>query len=110
MDAAEKYVRQRYPEVRLSHDFDGWSIFLHEGMCEPIGVFRLASKAAARQAAYEFTLAREEAIRQVREEIAELQDDTSAYARGEYLGEVYRRILAREQAHLDSLLVGWKGK
>lgn len=110
MDAAEEYVRSRWNEDAKVPCISHVTIVLNDPYWLKPHADEDGYEASCWQAAYEFTLAYEEKIRQVREEIAELQDDTSAYARGEYLGEVYRRILAREQAHLDSLLVGWKGK
>ena len=58
-------------------------------------------------AAYAFTLAREEEIRQVEEEIEWLRG-FSAFAEHSIYGPVRERILAREQAALDALKKGWE--
>jgi hypothetical protein len=142
MDAAEEYVRSRWALPQMMRRYSGgtvsitaqqaneswtWVVFLafDESRSDYLAVEPAQpTEALAWQAAYEFTLAREEEIRLVREEIAlvrdsyqtcfkigsalEFKDETRKKMAAEAL--VWQRILAREQAHLDSILVGWKGK
>jgi hypothetical protein len=60
---------------------------------------------AAWHAAYEYTVAREEAIRLVREEIEELWANAVDFST-----DCYQRIFARLQVALNELLRGWKGE
>lgn len=121
--AVEEYVRSRW-EIHFAKLDDQWMPpKLHIRIAIPdmlsssstpgFSVVR-DTESAAWQAAYEFTLAREEEIRQVREDccvliaLATNSHDQGSFTEG--LKSSLMRVLAREQAHLDSLLVGWKGK
>jgi len=65
------------------------------------------NEAPAWSAAYAFTIEREEAIRQVEDEIELLQDSQSGFQSGPDW-DAFERILAREQAALESLKKGMK--
>jgi hypothetical protein len=107
MTQQEEYVRARWERV-----FDretivaghGWMVRLpiiwHKSLTD--GYFK--TKAAAWQAAYEFTVAREEEIRLLEEEIAEIEDDLGHLRENlTRLRGVYGRILARLQQALEDL-------
>lgn len=104
MDAAEEYVRSKWDRIATGE------VALHlSDYSSPI-VITHAGEFSNWQAAYEFTLAHEEKIQQVREEIALLrrldnEQDLNATEQVTMSG-----IVAFIQAHLDSILVGWKRK
>lgn len=101
MDENERYVRERWESIATG------SKALHlSRYCAPIVIW--GNEFPNWQAAFAFTKAREEEIRQVEEEIMELQDDISCYHTGEHFYAIYGRILAREQSALAELQRGMK--
>jgi hypothetical protein len=99
----EAYVRERWEEMSFdplygadisnAEPFDGGMISKHFG-----SIF----------AAYNFTIGRERQIAEVREEIAALNSIHLEMRLGQGRWTSFKRILAREQAVLDSLTAGMK--
>ena len=120
----EKYVRERWEHVNWgasNYELTQFGVILYDD--EDGTAFRKNSQASAWQAAYDFTLAREEEIRQVEEEIkwlgdhAEISESQQKLYRerglvfsAEFLRQldVAKRILTREQAALTDLKRGMK--
>ena len=122
----EAYVRERWECVkedtidRDSYGVDSYIVIVnnvHEfselktsewvgGVCRVVD-YRLK----AWKAAYAATKQREEEIRQARAAVDLIDMDIAACQDNGWTNDepTYMRILAHEQAHLDSLLVGWKG-
>lgn len=116
MDENEKYVTEHWERAEscptgYSDQIRFWVISLGGRMFTKATVpdaWKAETESAAWQAAFAFTKAREEEIRQVEEEIMELQDDISCYHTGEHFYAIYGRILAREQSALAELQRGMK--
>lgn len=107
MDENERYVRERWDkayEPIVQRGLMGIDIWVEGSRTYR---FHADNLPAAWQAAYDFTKAQEEAIRQVEEEITEIE---FVLAESPDLPEVpiYKRILTREQAALAKLQRGMK--
>jgi len=111
----EEYVRERWERVVITQpttvDFDGeWCLYL-------LGTGKRFIKETANecwQAAYDFTVEREEEIRQGGENIKQLEDLLSHRECLDHVECIRRRcwqarVLVHEQARLAELRKGWRG-
>jgi hypothetical protein len=105
-----EYVEERWPasRLRVSHEADGYAVYLWEGIGPSIGVFRCASEKEAVHAAFLFTKKRNRQIAEVEAEIAEAKPwAESTYARAA-VRRVRERILVSRQAALAELKRGFR--
>ena len=108
-EEAERRVRDAWDRVRIWEPVKDlpWEIQISDIEFCDYHDFTGKSKEEALFAALAFTEERLEAIRQVGEEIMEIEFVSRNF--GEERGEAWRRILAREKAALAELRRGMKG-
>lgn len=124
MSADEEYVRSRWEFVAIHQSGSAWSVFYGSSL-KPRGGNWSTEIATVWRWAYEATVKHEQAIADLREEIAALIPFANgrteealtrmpvwAIHRIPFLlaaGKAIQRAIAREKAALDELLRGWKG-